>query len=98
MTRLKLGLWCEQANLRPEATVEFTAAVHDNPQLAEAWKHLGYVRYKGRWRTPAGIAAENAEAEVRAKPTNAGSGCSRRFGVQSPIPTPAPWRTPILRA
>ncbi len=59
--RIKLGLWCEKAALPAEATVEFTTAIRLDPRADEAWKHLGYVRYKGRWLPETQAKAERME-------------------------------------
>lgn len=36
-------------------------------QREAAWKKLGYLKQKGKWTTPAKIAAEHAEAEAQKK-------------------------------
>ena len=45
--------------------VEYTLAVHLNPGLEDAWRHLGYVRHEGRWLPP--DEAQAARDEVRAQ-------------------------------
>ena len=47
----KLGVWCEQNGLKPEAIAHFTQAVELDPYRDSAWKHLGYVKHNGRWMT-----------------------------------------------
>jgi len=39
----RLGVWCEQNGLKPEATAHFTQAVVLDPHRDSAWKHLGFV-------------------------------------------------------
>jgi hypothetical protein len=56
--RIRLGLWCEKVGLSAEAAVEFTTAARLDPRAGEAWNHLGYVRYHGRWVTKAQAEAE----------------------------------------
>ena len=58
----KLGVWCEQNGLKPEATAHFTQAVELDPYRDSAWKHLGYVKHNGRWMNREQIAAEEKEA------------------------------------
>ena len=70
--RLKLALWCEQAGLEAEATVEFTTAIHLDPRIDEAWRHLGYVRHDGRWMPAAQATARGTRPRPRAKPTATG--------------------------
>ena len=62
LDRLKLGLWCERAGLEAEATVEFSTAIHLDPGIDEAWRHLGYVRYDGHWMLEAQATALRDEA------------------------------------
>ena len=58
----RLGVWCEQNGLKPEATAHFTQAVVLDPYRDSAWKHLGYVKHNGRWMNHEQIAAEEKEA------------------------------------
>ena len=58
----KLGVWCEQNGLKPEATEHFTQAVELDPYRDSAWKHLGYVKHNGRWMNREQITAEEKEA------------------------------------
>jgi hypothetical protein len=59
---VKLGMWCEQAGLKPEATAHFTQAVVLDPYRDATWKHLGYVKHNGRWLTREKVRAEETEA------------------------------------
>jgi tetratricopeptide (TPR) repeat protein len=58
----KLGLWCEQQGLAPEAIAHFTAVTRLDPGRADAWSRLGCRKVGGRWLSEAQIAAEQAEA------------------------------------
>jgi hypothetical protein len=61
-----LGMWCERNALKPEAVAHFTTAVHLDPYRDATWRHLGYVRRDGRWRSPEQAAAdERDEREQR---------------------------------
>src|SRR5439155_27286345 len=61
----RLGMWCEQNGLKPEATAHFTSAVVLDPYRDVTWKHLGYVKYNGRWMTPAQVEDERRGAEAQ---------------------------------
>ncbi len=63
----KLGLWCEQKGLKDEAHMEFLLVCQLDPNREAAWKKLGYLKQKGKWTTPARIAAERVEAEAQKK-------------------------------
>ncbi len=58
---VKLGLWCEKNGLKTEAEAHFTAAVQLNPHDDPSWKHLGYIKHRGRWMTREQITAEEHE-------------------------------------
>jgi tetratricopeptide (TPR) repeat protein len=58
----KLGAWCEQQGLKDEAIAHFTTAVQFDPYRDAPWKHLGYVKHRGRWMTHDQIRAEDQEA------------------------------------
>jgi len=58
----RLGVWCEQNGLKPEATAHFTQAVVLDPYRDSAWKHLGVVKHNGRWMNHEQITAEEKEA------------------------------------
>ena len=58
----RLGVWCEQNGLKPEATAHFTQAVVLDPYRDSAWKHLGFVKHNGRWMDHEQITAEEKEA------------------------------------
>ena len=63
----KLGMWCEQNGLKPEATAHFTQAVVLDPYRDTTWKHLGFVRHLGRWMTHEQVAAEAIENKRQRK-------------------------------
>jgi len=63
----KLGAWCEQQGLKDEAVAHYTTAVQYDPYLDAPWKHLGYVKHRGRWMTREIIAAEEQEATAQRK-------------------------------
>jgi hypothetical protein len=63
----KLGQWCEQNGLKPEAIVEYLAVTQLDPRRDAAWKKLGYVKKSGRWTTAAALAAEKAELDTQRK-------------------------------
>ncbi len=58
----RLGVWCEQNGLKPEATAHFTQAVVLDPYRDSAWKHLGLVKHNGHWMNREQITAEEKEA------------------------------------
>jgi hypothetical protein len=47
--RYRLGLWCRERNLVPEALAEFRRAVEANPDHAGARKELGFVKTAKGW-------------------------------------------------
>jgi hypothetical protein len=57
----KLGMWCEQNGLKPEAIAHFTTAVHLDPSRDSSWRHLGCVKHNGRWMSPEQAAADEKE-------------------------------------
>ncbi len=59
---VRLGAWCQQNGLKPEATAHFTQAVVLDPYRDSAWKRLGYIKHDGRWMNHEQIAAEEKEA------------------------------------
>ncbi len=65
---VKLGLWCKANGLTPEANAHFTAAIHFDPYRDSTWKHLGYVKLDGRWKTrdQAAIDAQEGREQRRA--------------------------------
>ena len=63
----KLGAWCEAQGLKDEATAHYTTAVQYDPYRDSAWKHLGYIKYHGRWTTREKIAASEQEAAAQRK-------------------------------
>jgi hypothetical protein len=64
---VQLGMWCEQAGLKAEATAHFTSAVVLDPYNDATWKHLGYVKRDGRWMSPEQVTAERREAAAQNK-------------------------------
>lgn len=61
----KLGLWCEQNGLEPEASAHFAAVTRLDPGRDAAWKRLGCRKVGGRWVSKAQLAAEALEAEAQ---------------------------------
>jgi hypothetical protein len=49
--RYRLGLWCEEHELREEAEKEFEAAVEADPDHPGARRKLGFVRFEEEWVT-----------------------------------------------
>jgi hypothetical protein len=64
---VKLGLWCEQNGLKPEAIAHFTQAVVLDPYRDATWKHLGYVKHDGRWMSREQAEAERTDASAQQK-------------------------------
>ncbi len=60
---VNLGMWCEQNDLKAEATAHFTSAVVLDPDHDATWKHLGYVKHEGRWVSAEQLAADRLESE-----------------------------------
>jgi hypothetical protein len=60
----KLGLWCEEHGLKPEAYVHFSEVVRLDPRRDAAWRKLGFKKYHGRWTTDAEIAEENEQKKA----------------------------------
>ncbi len=61
----KLGVWCEEQGLKDEALAHFTMAVQLDPYHESAWKHLGYLKRRGRWMSRDQIAALEQEADAQ---------------------------------
>jgi hypothetical protein len=61
----RLGLWCEQHGLKPEAYVHFAEVVRLDPKREAAWRKLGFKKLGGRWTTDEQLAeeAEQKKAE-----------------------------------
>ena len=57
----KLGLWCEQHKLRPEAYTQFGRVIELDPRRDLAWQKLGFKRHEGRWMTAEQITAEEKQ-------------------------------------
>jgi hypothetical protein len=58
----KLALWCEQNDLKPQATAHLYRVLQLDPSRETAWRHLGFKRIGGRWDKPERVAAVKAEA------------------------------------
>ena len=63
----KLALWCEQSDLKPQATAHFFRVLQLDPSRDAAWHHLGYKRIGGHWDKPERVAAAKAEAQEQHK-------------------------------
>ncbi len=63
----KLGLWCDERGLKDESAAHFTTAVQLDPYHDAAWKHLGYLKHRGRWMSHAQINADEHEAAAQHK-------------------------------
>ncbi|HWE40407.1 MAG TPA: polymorphic toxin-type HINT domain-containing protein [Isosphaeraceae bacterium] len=61
----ELGLWCEKNGLKAEATAHFYAATREGRHRVEAWHHLGFHRWEGRWVSDAQLAAIQAETTAQ---------------------------------
>jgi Pretoxin HINT domain len=66
----KLALWCEQHDLKPQATAHLFRVLQLDPARDAAWKHLGYKRIGGRWDKPDRVAAAKAEAQQQHQANN----------------------------
>jgi tetratricopeptide (TPR) repeat protein len=65
--QIKLALWCEQNNLKDQATAHFHQALRLDPSKELAWKHLGFKKVGGRWVKPDLEAAARAQAKEQQK-------------------------------
>jgi len=63
----KLGLWCEQNDLKQQATAHLFRVLQLDPTRDVAWKHLGFKRIGGRWDRPDRVAAAKAETQAQHK-------------------------------
>jgi hypothetical protein len=63
----KLALWCEQNDLKQQATAHLFRVLQLDPSRDAAWRHLGYKRISGRWDKPERVAAAKAEAHEQHK-------------------------------
>jgi hypothetical protein len=63
----KLALWCEQKELKPQATAHLYRVLQLDPSREAAWKRLGYKRSGGHWDKPERLAAAKAEAQAQHK-------------------------------
>ena len=61
--QFKLALWCEQNDLKQQATAHLFRVLQLDPSRDAAWKHLGYKRLGGRWDKPERVADAKAEAQ-----------------------------------
>jgi hypothetical protein len=66
----KLALWCEQHDLKQQATAHLYRVLQLDPSRDAAWKHLGFKRLGGRWDKPERAAAVKAEAENQRQANN----------------------------
>jgi hypothetical protein len=60
----KLGLWCEQHELKAEAYVHFSEVVRLDPRREAAWRKLGFKKYGRRWMTDEQIAEDNEQKKA----------------------------------
>ena len=63
----KLALWCEQSDLKQQATAHLYRVLMLDPSREAAWKRLGFKKSGGRWSKPDQIAAAKAEASAQHK-------------------------------
>jgi tetratricopeptide (TPR) repeat protein len=63
----KLALWCEQNDLKQQATAHLFRVLQLDPSRDAAWRHLGYKRISGRWDKPERVAAAKSEAHEQHK-------------------------------
>ena len=63
----KLALWCEQNDLKQQATAHLFRVLQLDPSREAAWRHLGYKRIGGHWDKPERVAAAKAEADQQHK-------------------------------
>jgi hypothetical protein len=61
----KLAVWCEQNDLKQQATAHLFRVLQLDPSRDAAWKHLGYKRMAGHWDKPERVAAAKAEAQAQ---------------------------------
>jgi Pretoxin HINT domain len=63
----KLALWCEQNDLKQEATAHVYRVLMLDPSREAAWKRLGFKKSGGHWSKPEQIAASKAEVQAQHK-------------------------------
>jgi len=63
----KLGTWCQEQGLKDQALAHFTMAVQLDPYRETTWKHLGYIKRRGRWMSHEQIAADDRETDAQRK-------------------------------
>ena len=63
----KLALWCDQNDLKQQATAHLYRVLMLDPSREAAWKRLGFKKSGGRWSKPEQIAAAKAEAQAQHK-------------------------------
>jgi hypothetical protein len=61
----KLALWCEQNDLKQQASAHLFRVLQLDPSREAAWKHLGYKRIGGRWDKPERVASAKTEAHAQ---------------------------------
>ena len=60
----KMGQWCEQNGLRPEAYFHYGKVIELEPRRDAAWQKLGFKKHDGRWMTAAQVVAEDAQKKA----------------------------------
>jgi hypothetical protein len=60
----KMGQWCEQNGLRPEAYFHYGKVIELEPRRDAAWQKLGFKKVDGRWMTADQIAADAAQKKA----------------------------------
>lgn len=78
---IRLGLWCEQNGLDAEALAHFTAAVRLDPYDDTTWRHLGYIRYQGRWMSHEQVAAAKSEEAAQRHADRHWEPLLRKWGI-----------------
>ena len=63
----KLALWCDQNDLKRQATAHLYRVLMLDPSRDAAWKRLGFKKSGGRWSKPEQLAAAKAEALAQHK-------------------------------
>jgi hypothetical protein len=61
----RLAQWCDQHDLKDQATAHYKNVLRIDPRREPVWKKLGYRKHEGRWVTPEDLAAEKAEADAQ---------------------------------
>ena len=61
----KMALWCEQHELKPQATAHLIRVTQLEPAYEPAWKRLGFKKRRTRWATDEQVAADQAEIQAQ---------------------------------